>query len=99
MHTTLDTLLDHLAEAPAAERLAVAITQIAVQAGDRIAIVAQAGTDARRTIDYATLAAAVTKLEGGLEANRPVGVVARAVRPESLAVITAACGRQRVPLA
>ena len=99
MHATLDTLLDHLAEAPAAERLAVAITEIAKQFPDRIAIVAQAGTDARRVIDYATLAAAVTKLEGELEANRPVGVVARAVRPESLAVITAACGRQRVPLA
>ncbi|MFM8953825.1 MAG: class I adenylate-forming enzyme family protein [Planctomycetaceae bacterium] len=99
MHATLDTLLDHLAAAPAAERLAVAITEIAKQFPDRIAIVAQAGTDARRVIDYATLAAAVTKLEGELEANRPVGVVARAVRPESLAVITAACGRQRVPLA
>jgi len=99
MHATLDTLLDHLAAAPAAERLAVAITEIAKQFPDRIAIVAQAGTDARRAIDYSTLAAAVLKLEGDLEANRPVGVVARAVRPESLAVITAACGRQRVPLA
>ncbi len=99
MHATLDTLLDQLAAAPAAERLAVAITEIARQSPDRIAIVAQAGTDARRVIDYATLAAAVTKLEGALEADRPVGVVARAVRPESLAVITAACGRQRVPLA
>jgi len=99
MHATLDTLLDQLAEAPAAERLAVAITEIAKQFPDRIAVVAQAGTDARRVIDYATLAAAVTKLEAEIEANRPAGVVARAVRPESLAVITAACGRQRVPLA
>ncbi|NBX29384.1 hypothetical protein EBR04_02860, partial [bacterium] len=63
MHATLDTLLDQLAEAPAAERLAVAITEIAKQFPDRIAVVAQAGTDARRVIDYATLAAAVTKLE------------------------------------
>ena len=99
MTTALDELIDHLSDAPATERLALAISEIARQFPDRTAIVAQAGTDGRRVIDYATLATAVAKLEGELESHRPMGIVAMAQRPESLAVIAAACGRQRVPLA
>lgn len=89
----------HLADAPAEDRLAAAIALVARQFPDRTAIVAQAGADARRVIDYATLAAAIAKLEGELARARPVGIVARAKRVESLVVIAAACGREHVPVA
>ena len=89
----------HLADAPAEDRLASAIALVARQFPDRTAIVAAAGGDARRVIDYATLAAAVAKLESELAAARPVGIVARAKRVESLVVIAAACGREHVPVA
>jgi len=88
-----------LLDAPAEDRLAAAIVEIARQAPDTLAIVAQAGSDARRSIDYATLAQAITTLEAALDAARPVGIVARAARVESLVVIAAACGRQHVPVA
>jgi acyl-CoA synthetase (AMP-forming)/AMP-acid ligase II len=93
------TLPATVADAAAEDRLAVAITEIARQSSDRTAIVAGAGGDARRTIDYGTLAAAIVRLEADLDAVRPVGVVARARRPESLVAIAAACGRQHVPVA
>jgi len=89
----------HLADAPAEDRLAFAITEVARQDPERVAIVAGAGGEAIRAIDYATLAAAVARLETTLDAVRPVGIVARARRPESLVVIAAACGRQHVPVA
>jgi acyl-CoA synthetase (AMP-forming)/AMP-acid ligase II len=93
------TLPSHLADAPAEDRLAFAISAVARQCPDRTAIVAEAGGDTSRTIDYATLATAITKLEAALDAARPVGVVVRAKRTESLVVIAAACGRQHVPVA
>jgi acyl-CoA synthetase (AMP-forming)/AMP-acid ligase II len=88
-----------LLDAPAEDRLAAAIVEIARQAPDTLAIVAQAGSDSRRAIDYATLSNAITSLEAALDAARPVGIVARATRVESLVVIAAACGRQHVPVA
>ncbi len=88
-----------LLDAPAEDRLAVAIGEIARQTPDRPAIIAQAGSDARRVIDYGTLATAIATLEAELDATRPVGLVARAKRVESLVVIAAACGRQHVPVA
>jgi acyl-CoA synthetase (AMP-forming)/AMP-acid ligase II len=99
MTSTIETLLARVADAPATERLAFAISEIAREFPDRTAMVAQAGGDGRRVIDYATLGSAIAKLEEALLANRPIGVVARAARPESLVVIAAACGRQRLPLA
>jgi acyl-CoA synthetase (AMP-forming)/AMP-acid ligase II len=89
----------NLSDAPAEDRLASAITLVARQYPDRVAIVSQAGTAGRQTADYASLATAIGGLEARLDANRPVGVVARARRAESLVVIAAACGRQHVPLA
>jgi acyl-CoA synthetase (AMP-forming)/AMP-acid ligase II len=88
-----------LLDAPAEDRLAFAISEIARQTPDRPAIIAQAGSDARRVVDYATLATAVAALEAELDAVRPVGIVARASRVESLVAIAAACGRQHVPVA
>lgn len=88
-----------LVDAPAEGRLAVAICEIARQCPERSAIVALAGSDARRVIDYGTLASAVTTLEAELDSARPVGIVARSSRVESLVVIAAACGRQHVPVA
>jgi acyl-CoA synthetase (AMP-forming)/AMP-acid ligase II len=93
------TTIAHLADAPAEDRLASAVALVARQFPDRTAIVANAGGDSRRVIDYATLAAAITKLEAELAAARPVGIVARAKRVESLVVIAAACGREHVPVA
>lgn len=93
--TTAPTIPD----APVEDRLAFAITEIARQAPDRAAIVADAGSASRRSIDYSALAAAVEKLEATLDAHRPVGVVVRAARVESLVAIAAACGRQHVPVA
>jgi len=89
----------HLADAPPEDRLAFAITEVARQFPDRAAIVAGAGGEGSRTIEYGTLAAAIVKLEGALDRVRPVGIVARAKRTESLVVIAAACGRQHVPVA
>jgi acyl-CoA synthetase (AMP-forming)/AMP-acid ligase II len=88
-----------LLDAPAEDRLAAAISSIARRSPDSLAIVAQAGSDARRAIDYGALAAAIAALEAALDAARPVGIVARAARVESLVVIAAACGRQHVPVA
>jgi acyl-CoA synthetase (AMP-forming)/AMP-acid ligase II len=91
----IPTLLD----APIEDRLAFAISEVARQAPNRLAIVAQAGSESRRTIDYRTLAVAIAGLEAELDATRPVGIIARALRVESLVVIAAACGRQHVPVA
>jgi len=88
-----------VADAAAEDRLAVAIAEVARQSPGRTAIIAGAGGDARRSIDYDTLARAAARLEADLDAVRPVGVVARARRPESLVAIAAACGRQHVPVA
>jgi acyl-CoA synthetase (AMP-forming)/AMP-acid ligase II len=98
MATTTSPIPD-LLDAPAEGRLAVAISEIARQTPDRPAIIAQAGSDVRRVVDYAALASAVATLEAELDATRPVGIVARASRVESLIAIAAACGRQHVPVA
>ena len=99
MTTVIEQVLENLADVPAAERLASAIADIARQFPDRAAVITSAGSDQRRIIDYRSLAAAVAKLERELDETRPAGIVARATRAESLVVIAAACGRQRVPLA
>jgi acyl-CoA synthetase (AMP-forming)/AMP-acid ligase II len=99
MTSATNSTIENLADAPAEDRLASAIGIVARQFPDRTAIVAQAGGDARRVIDYASLANAITKLEAELDAARPLGIVARAKRVESLVVIAAACGRQHVPVA
>ena len=97
--TTAATLPPNLADAPIEDRLAFAITEVARQFPDRTAIVADAGSDRRRVIDYATLASMVTRLEQALDERRPVGIVARGGQVESLMAIAAACGRQHVPVA
>ena len=89
----------HLADAPVEDRLASAIGLVARQFPDRAAIVEQAGTGASRSISYAALEAAIAAIEARLDAIRPVGIVARGRRVETLVVIAAACGRQHVPLA
>ena len=99
MTSATNSTIENLADAPAEDRLASAIGIVARQFPDRTAIVAQAGSDARRVVDYATLASAIAKLEAELDAARPLGIVARAKRVESLVVIAAACGRQHVPVA
>ena len=88
-----------LADAPAEDRLAFAITEIARHTPTAVAIVSQAGSADRSAVDYATLAAAVTLLEERLDAIRPVGVIARGRRVETLVTIAAACGRQHIPVA
>lgn len=86
-------------DAPAEDRLACAITEIARHVADRPAIIAAAGSKARRVVDYAALAATLGRLESGLDALRPAGVIARAVHVDALVAIAAACGRQHVPVA
>ena len=86
-------------DAPAEDRLACAIEELARHAPDRPAIVSAAGTAARRVVDYGTLAAALGRLEAGLDTLRPAGVVARAARVDALITMAAACGRQHVPVA
>lgn len=88
-----------VSDAPAEDRLAYAISEIARQEPGRTAIVAQAGGASPRRVDYATLAASVSALEAALDSSRPAGVVARAKHVESLVAIAAACGRQHVPVA
>lgn len=96
---TTDPLLEHVADALATDRLAVAITEVSGRHPDRTAVITGAGSESRRVIDYASLGATMTALEERLDAVRPAGVVTAARRAESLIVIAAACGRQRVPLA
>jgi acyl-CoA synthetase (AMP-forming)/AMP-acid ligase II len=88
-----------LSDAPAEDRLAYAVSEIARQAPDRTAIVSQAGGGGARRVDYAALAASIAALESALDAVRPVGIVARAKHVDALVVIAAACGRQHVPVA
>jgi hypothetical protein len=97
--TAAAALPPNLADAPVEDRLAFAITEVARQFPDRTAIVADAGSERRRMIDYATLSSMVARLEEALDERRPVGIVARGARVESLLAIAAACGRQHVPVA
>lgn len=97
--TAAAALPPNLTDAPVEDRLAFAITEVARQFPDRIAIVADAGSERRRVIDYATLSSMVARLEEALDERRPVGIVARGARVESLLAIAAACGRQHVPVA
>jgi acyl-CoA synthetase (AMP-forming)/AMP-acid ligase II len=84
---------------PAAERLAVAIDEIASHDPARVAVVADAGGPGRRVSTYADLARAVAAVELALSSARPQGVVVRARRIESLVAVAAACGRQGVSVA
>jgi len=84
---------------PAAERLAVAIDEIARHDGTRIAAVAGAGGPNRRAVTYADLARSVAAMESAIVAAKPVGIVVRARRIESLVAVAAACGRQGVSVA
>lgn len=95
--TSID--LSRVNDEPAAERLAGAIDEIARHDPGRIAMVADAGSPSRRGITYAELAKAVAGLESALAAAKPLGVVVRARRVESLVVVAAACGRQGVSVA
>ncbi|RLT14977.1 MAG: long-chain fatty acid--CoA ligase [Planctomycetota bacterium] len=99
MTTSSTAAIAHLADAPVEDRLAAAISIVAQQFPDRVAIVSQAGSQDRRTIDYAAIADRIVTLERQLDAMRPIGIVARAKQIESLVVIAAACGRQHVPVA
>ena len=62
MPTTTAPAIPALLDAPTEDRLAVAIGAIARQAPDQVAIVSQAGSNARRSIDYPTIAQAITRL-------------------------------------
>ena len=84
---------------PAAERLAVAIDEIARQDSGRIAVAADAGSPKRRAVSYADLAQGVSAVASALAVTKPVGVVVRARRVESLVAVAAACGRQGVSAA
>ena len=96
--TTLDLSRVH-AEASAPHRLAVALREIARRSPGETAIVAAAGGPDRRRIDYASLAAMVDGIEQAVTAARPVGIVVRARKIESLVAIAAACGAAGVPVA
>lgn len=104
---SLSHLFPTILDAPVEDRLATAIAAIAAEVPERAAIVSNAGVNIgststvyqRTTTDYASLAARIGQLEAKLAETRPIGVVARAKRVESLIVIAAACGRQHVPIA
>ena len=80
-----------ISDAPAEDRLAYAITEIARQSPESIAIVRSAGGDGRRAVNYSSLATQVAALEAALDATRPVGIVAR----EADRVARGDCGRLR----
>ena len=86
-------------DAVAPHRLAVALREIARRSPGETAIVAAAGGPDRRQIDYASLASMVDGVEAAVTAARPVGVVVRAKKIESLVAIAAACGASGVPVA
>jgi hypothetical protein len=85
MNTNTQTSPSHLADAPAEDRLAFAISEVARQFSDRTAIVAGAGGDSIRTIDYATLAAAITPV-AAIASVATITAVAPAIAP--VAVVT-----------
>jgi acyl-coenzyme A synthetase/AMP-(fatty) acid ligase len=91
--------LSRVNDEPAAERLAVAIDEIARHDPGRIAVVVDAGSPSRRSISYGELSKAVAGVESALAAAGPLGVVVRARRVESLVAVAAACGRQGVSVA
>ncbi|MFM7242633.1 MAG: AMP-binding protein [Planctomycetaceae bacterium] len=84
---------------PAAERLAVAIDEIARHDAARVAVVAGAGGPDRRAVPYAELVRSVAAVESALRVAQPLGIVVRARRVESLLAAAAACGRQGVSVA
>jgi acyl-CoA synthetase (AMP-forming)/AMP-acid ligase II len=88
-----------VADATAPARLAAALESVAAVDPHRVAVVAAAGGEHRRVVTYGDLAASLADLERRLDAERPVGIVARAGRLEALVAVVAACGRQHVPLA
>jgi len=100
-------LFPSILDAPAEDRLATAICTVAAEWPDRPGIVSNSGVNIgesstvyhRTTTDYASLAARIIALEARLAEARPLGIVARTKRVESLVAIAAACGRQHVPLA
>jgi acyl-CoA synthetase (AMP-forming)/AMP-acid ligase II len=94
-----DADMRRILESPVEDRLATAIATIGSVAPHRTAVIRRAGTPHHTAIDYGTLAARIQTLEHQLDDARPIGVVARTELVESLIVITAACGRQHVPLA
>lgn len=64
-----------------------------------VAIVAAAGSDRRRPLDYATLAEMVADVEAALAVAKPEGVVARTRNVEALIALAAACGTMGVSVA
>jgi Acyl-CoA synthetases (AMP-forming)/AMP-acid ligases II len=92
-------MLPNLNDAPIEDRLAFVISAVAKEFPDRVAIVNNAGTELRYEVTYASLASMLERLEQSLDEHRPVGVIARGNRLESLIAIAAACGRQHIPLA
>ena len=92
-------LLPASLDAPADERLACVIRDVAAATPDRPAIVAEAGSAARRSISYGELAHTIGGLQDQLNAVHPRGVIARVRRIESLVSLAAACGRQGTPVA
>ncbi len=94
-----DSQMRQILDSAVEDRLATAIAAVAERMPNRTAVVQHAGTAQQTGVSYATLAARVSQLERELDDARPVGVVSRTERVESLMVITAACARQHVPLA
>ena len=86
-------------DAPADERLGCVIREVAATTPNRVAIVAEAGSDARRSISYGELARAIAGLEDQLNVTQPRGVIARVRRPEAIVALAAACGKQGTPVA
>jgi acyl-CoA synthetase (AMP-forming)/AMP-acid ligase II len=97
MTTALD--LSRVHTEPAAERLAVAIEEIARHEPARVAVVAAAGGPGRSVITYGDLARHMLAVEAAVASASPLGVVVRSRRVDSLVAVAAACGRQGVSVA
>jgi len=85
--------------ASAAERLAVAIDELAKRFPERAAVVSAAGSPLRREVTYAAMARRVASLEEAFTTSSPAGVIVRAREPDALLAAVAACGRKGVSVA
>lgn len=92
-------MLPNLNDAPIEDRLAFVISAVAKEFPDQVAIVNNAGSESRCEVTYALLASMLERLEQSLDEHRPVGIIARGNRLESLIAVAAACGRQHIPVA
>lgn len=97
--TTLHSPEPSFGSRTSAGRLAMAIYSTATTSPDKVALVLNAGTPCRRTVTYRELGHQLSNLETQLQPTDFPGLVLLNADITSLVLMSAACGRCRIPLA